>query len=576
MTPKANLLERPFLHYFLHFKRPCFLGLFFILITNFFEALIPITLGKSLDFFIESEKGSFFTFLAFFVLFNAGLAICRYFWRIYWGRFHQSVAYELRKLLFHKYCNFNFFDLKKNRIGNLVSIMSNDIESFRMGIGPGVLILTDAIIGFFVFVPMMVYISFELTWKCLILTPLIPPVIFYVMRRIEETYSKRQDQLGRFSSSIQELIHGMAVIKSYNEEESQNKIIGKVSQDLRRSADKFSKVDSLFHPVMDTCLCVGGFVLVYFGGQGVFKGELTIGLLFAFFQYLKKITWPIAAVSYSASLIGQAQGSFQRIRRILSFKDEKKRKKKEKLVFECLEIKDLDFCYPDEPQKRVLKKINLEFKKGEKIALTGPTGCGKTTLLNLIRGIYERPEGHFFLNRKPIESYCEESVNDLFTSLFQDSFLFQAPVSENITLGNQSQKHVELCAKRAGIYEELQEKGFDHIVGEEGVDFSGGQVQRINLARAFFKNSEVFLLDEGLSALDMKTKAKILENMKVFLEEKSALFVTHDVSNMAFAHRIYLMEKGEIQIFGTHEELLERSPLYKIICENQLIDNYLK
>ena len=429
-TPEA-LKKSPFLYYFRMHKRTFVIGLVCLLATNILDALPPLLIGMAIDQ-ISGNAGfdKVGETLGILIAVTVGLSIFRYMWRIFWGRFHHSVAADLRIRIFNRYTDLGPDFYSTNSVGQLMSLINNDVNSFRMAIGPGILILMDALFILCIVPPLMISISPDWTWKTLILIPLLPFIIRKLMNAIRNSYKNQQDKFGEMSGISQEIVAGIRVIKSYAQELNQTRLFNGYNKRYEDACNQVARVDSLWSPIMELGVTTGSVILLFVGAPEVMSGAITVGSFFAFYQYIQRMIWPMTAIGLGANFIQKGRASFDRIVDLLE---------KEHSVpdsgtlavseFDTLEVKDLTFTYPNEDTP-TLNNISFSLNKGETLGLVGPIGSGKSTIIELLCRQYPVETGKIILNGVSIEQYKKADLMNLFSVVPQDAFLFSRKVSE--------------------------------------------------------------------------------------------------------------------------------------------------
>lgn len=558
------------------FPRPAAVGLTMLFFTNLFDAMTPIALKLAIDAIQAKEEDPLLKALLFYIGLNLLFVGFRFGWRYYWGKFHQSVADDLRSRIFSKLTTLGPSFYQKNPIGQLISIVSNDVNSFRMGIGPGFLILVDGIFYLCMYLPAMIWISWDWTWKTLILLPLIPPFMRKMERLMHEYYRVEQDRLADVSANAQEIVSGVRVIKAYTQESNQLASFDKKSKAYEETGNRVAKLDAIWQPVMEFSVASGTVILLWFCTDPVMRGTITLGTLFAFHDYIRRMTWPMSALGFSVSMIEQGRASFDRIRELLEVEtDIPDHGDKVIFNFEKLEVNNLSFRYTGSDHY-ALKDVSLSIDAGETIGIVGPVGSGKTTLLNIICRLYPVEHNKVIYNGISVEDLKQSSLRRLISYVPQDAFLFSDTVAENIALGFTPEQaavneHVKHFARVVNIDSEIDSlpSQYESLLGERGVNLSGGQKQRLTIARALIRNSQFVILDDSLSAVDGKTEKLIVEQLKGALEKRTVVIVSHRLATLRHADRIFVLNNGQIEAVGTHEQLLETSGTYKELNELQ-------
>jgi ATP-binding cassette, subfamily B, multidrug efflux pump len=550
------------------------MGMVCLLFTNILDALPPLLVGLAIDKISSgAELQSIANTLGILILVTVFLSYFRYYWRIFWGRFHHSVAADLKNRIFDRYTDLGPSFYSSNSVGQLMSLINNDVNSFRMAIGPGVLILMDAIFILFIVPPLMFSISPDWTWKTLILIPLIPFIMSRLMSSIRDTYKQQQDRFGDMSGISQEIIAGIRVIKSYAQELNQTRLFNSHSKKYELACNDVARVDSLFGPVMEIGVTSGSVILLFIGAPEVMSGAITIGSFFAFYQYIQRMVWPMTALGMGINFIQKGRGSFDRIVELLEQRHNVPDTGDLSVDrFESLEVRNLSFTYPGE-EAATLKNISFSLRRGETLGLMGPIGSGKTTLVELLCRQYPVPENAVLLNGVSIERYKKQDLMQLFAVVPQDAFLFSKKVSENIALGvvDWQLEDVQAITKVVNLEQEIVDipDGYDAYLGERGINLSGGQKQRMTLARALIRRAEVVILDDSLSAVDAGTEKNILREIRGHIgdtgaaQEKTAIIISHRLASLRWADRILILNSGELEAQGSHQELMRSSPTYQ-------------
>lgn len=572
-TDDSGLLKSPFRFYVRSHPRAFVIGVISLFLTNLFDVLTPLGLKMGIDAVTSKDSQGLIWAIAVYVGLMAGVTVFRYNWRIYWGRFHHSVADDLRRRIFTKFTELGPSFFQKNPIGELISLLTNDVNTFRMAIGPGLLILLDGFFYVAMIVPIMISMSWDWTWKALILLPMIP----FIMRKLEmlihELYRTQQDRLAEVSAGAQEIVSGVRVIKSFAQEKTQSRLFDRKSHDYELACNRFARIDSLFQPTMESAITVGSVALLYFGTPDVMRGQITLGTLVAFHEYVKRMVWPMSGIGMAISMIEQGRASFGRVKDLLgTATDIPDNGTQEIERFEKLVISDLTFRYPG-TERAALDGINLEIRAGETIGIVGPVGSGKTTLLQVLCRLFPVTEGSVSINGIELADIRRASLSKTVSYVTQDAFLFSDTIAENVALGLTNFpgiEPVEDVARAVNIDNEIREipESYHAFLGERGVNLSGGQKQRLTIARALIRRSQVILLDDSLSAVDGKTEKAITAALRE-KSDSTVIIVSHRLATLKHADRIVVLDDGRIEAFGHHEELLAKSETYRKLHQLQ-------
>jgi len=508
--------------------------------------------------------------LLFFGLLVVGLAILMgifmYFMRQTIIVMSRLIEYDLRKTVFSHYENLHQAFYRKNNTGDLMARITEDVNKVRMYLGPAVLYGINLVSLFVLVIYSMLQVNVELTLYCLAPLPILSISIYYVSNLINKKSTIIQQKLSSLNSTSQEVYSGIRVVKSYVQEKFMGKYFADQSEEYRQNSLALAKIDALFFPVMLLLIGTSTVITVLIGGIKVIQGIITPGNIAEFVIYVNMLTWPVTAIGWIASIIQQAAASQKRINEFLETEpaivstSEEDVQLKGKITFD-----QVTFQYPDTGIV-ALKDLNLELQPGQKMAIIGKTGSGKTTIADLLVRMYDVTEGTINIDDQNIQNYKLSNLRQRIGYVPQDVFLFSDTIANNIAFGKRdaSQEEIERYAKYASIYNEIDElpEGFETFVGERGVTLSGGQKQRISIARALIKQPDILILDDCLSAVDTKTEKQILTYFEETLAHKTVIIITHRIYSLLEFDKIIVLEDGKIADEGTHSELLNKQEGY--------------
>ncbi len=565
-----QLRENPLWFYIKYQKKPFLWGMFFLLLTNAADGLYPLILAKGID---QISSGAPFqevqkTALLFFAC-MAFLALTRYIWRVSFGKYHTLAAEDLRNRIFHHLTQMGPQYFKKTSIGELMSLITNDVQSFRQAIGSGLLILVDGVSIIVIILPLMLQMQPQWTWKTLVFLPVVPFLIWWVNKLIFDRFKVQQDKLSILSQFSQESVSGIRVIKSFALEQNQLKKYNFISQDFEKACNQVAIVDSLFMPVMQFGVASGTVILFFLAGPDILSGAVSLGTFVAFQRYIQKMVWPMTALGLGFSQYQKGMASFARIKEVLEQKtDIPDSGKIEIQDFESLEVKNLSFQFHDGKSESI-RNLSFKINKGQKVGLVGPVGSGKSTLLHLLSRLYPKSSGEILINKIPLEEITQESLHRVLAFVPQEPFLFSDTIAKNIALGAEQspeQAEIKRWSEVVDICNEIEglPQGFESELGERGVNLSGGQKQRLTLARGLMTQAPFIMLDDTLSAVDHKTESTIQRHLSENLNmKKTQLIVSHRLSSIEDADLIIVLNNGQIESLGKHHDLINNSPIYK-------------
>jgi len=581
--------------FFLKYKWRLLLGIVFVVAQNYFSVLQPQVIREALDSVVnnlsryqelEGEAAvALFDEIAhgllIFGLMVVGLALLMglfmYFTRQTIIVMSRLIEYDLRNEIFEHYEKLDFAFYKRNNTGDLMARISEDVNKVRMYLGPAVLYAINLVFLFLLVITSMIRVSPELTLYCLLPLPILSISIYYVSNLINKKSEQIQRQLSTLNSLSQEVYSGIRVVKSYVQEDSIGRFFGEESDQFKNRSMELARVDALFHPLMLLLIGLSTIITIYVGGLQVIKGNITPGNIAEFVIYINMLTWPVTAIGWIASIIQRASASQKRINEFLKEQPAISNPTTDIYPIEgAVRFDNVSFVYPDSGIK-ALQNVSFSLKKGEKLAIVGKTGSGKTTIADLLLRMYDVETGTISIDGKDIQKHNLSLLRDRIGYVPQDVFLFSNTVKNNIAFGAQvdGEKSVEEYAGYASIHNEILEleKGYETIVGERGVTLSGGQKQRISIARAFIKEPEIVLLDDCLSAVDTNTEKHILQYLKGALKDKTTIIITHRIYSFLKFDRIIVLEDGAITEQGTHDELLKTKGFYSSMYQKQMLED---
>ena len=488
----------------------------------------------------------------------------------------RYIEYDLKNEIYTQYQNLSLDFYKRNRTGDLMNRISEDVSKVRMYVGPALMYGVQTLTLFVVVIYFMIKAAPTLT-----LYTLIPfPILSFAIYKLSMAINKRSAEIQRFLSLLntytQESFSGIAVIKSYGILNRFNSDFEKLSNESKDKNVNLVKVEAFFFPLMILLIGFSNLFVIYFGGMQYINGEIeSVGVIIEFLLYVNMLTWPVASVGWITSMVQRAEASQERINEFLSEIPNIKNnspKSSEDILGE-IEFRNVSFTYED-TNIVALKNISFKVKKGETFVIMGKTGSGKSTILELIGRLYDVNKGEILIDGKPIEDYNLNELRKQLGYVPQDAFLFSSSIRDNIKFGkvDASEEDIVDAAKNAAVHKNIKgfSKGYDTILGERGITLSGGQKQRVSIARAIIKNPKIVLFDDCLSAVDTETEEEIFSKLDKVSNNKTSIVVSHRASSAKNANHIIILDEGVILEEGTHGELLANNGYYKELYNKQL------
>jgi len=570
--------------FLLKYKGKLLLGLFITIVSRVFSLVTPRLVGDSMttiENYLNLESVSpdelkeillmnivlivgaslisgFFTFLMRQTIIN----VSRY------------IEFDVKNEIFSHYQSLDQVFYKRNRTGDLMNRISEDVSKVRMYYGPVLMYGTNAIILFIVIISYMFSVAPKLTIYSLIPLPILSIFIYKISDLINKKSTKVQESLSDLSTYSQESFSGISVLKSFN---IQDLIFGKFDKYASESFKNnlsLAKIQAWFFPIILFLIGLSNLIVIYIGGKEFIDGNIEIGVIAEFIIYVNMLTWPVTLVGWVTSIVKQAEASQKRINEFLDSKTKLKdgdltisKNDSKSIVF-----KKVSFKY-DQTGIEIFNSFDLKIEEGKTIGIVGKVGSGKTSILDLICRIYDPSSGDIFIGDKNLKSLKLNELRKIISYVPQNNFLFSESIQKNIEFGNP--KATKDQVQNAAILSEIDseilkfDKGYDTILGERGVTLSGGQVQRLSIARSFIKDSDIYLFDDCFSSLDSDTEDRIITNLKNNFNNKTLLIVSHRVSCVKHADNIIVLENGKITQDGTHKELISKDGFYKELNTKQ-------
>lgn len=573
--------------YFIKYKYRFLSGLFITIVAQVFSLFTPELIGNSIQVieeFVKSSskdvaslKSSLLKNILYILATTIIAGFLTFLMRQTLIVMSRYVEFDLKNEIFNHYQNLSQDFYKRNRTGDLMNRISEDVGKVRMYVGPAVMYSLNTLMRFTIVVIYMYNISPKLTLYSLLPLPLLSYSIFKISSEIHKRSSAFQKNLSNLFSITQEIFSGIRVIKAYAIEDKKEKEFLDLTNESKKKAMDLAKMNSLFGPLMILLIGLSNLVVVFVGGSLYMNNDPeinSIGVIAQFILYINMLTWPVASLGWVSSLVQEAEASQARINEFLKEEPKIKNTTAECSIIEGnIAFKNVSFVYED-TQIKALNNISFEIKKGQTLAIFGKTGSGKSTILTLISRLYDTTEGQVLIDNKDITTLNLYDLRNQISVVPQDSFLFSDSIKNNIKFGNENATDEQVidAAKKAVVHENVLtfNDQYETVLGERGITLSGGQKQRVSIARALIKNAPILLLDDSLSAVDTETEETILNNLLAYCKDKTTIIVSHRVSSAKNADYILILDEGQILEQGTHNQLLEQNGYYKELYLKQL------
>lgn len=570
--------------YFVKYKTKLFWGIVFILISNAGTVYVPILLKNSINDIqknIASQKLIEYALLIVGTSIIAG--IFRYLIRQTIIVVSREIEYDLRGDFWAHIQKLPLRYFQNNSTGNIMSHATNDINAVRMFIGPAVMYSIDTSIRLIIVIAIMLSLNFSLTIYSLLPLPILSYGVYRIGKLIHERYTKIQEYFSLLTTRAQENFSGIRVIKSYVREANEIKRWSELSKEYLQKNMNLVRIQAFIMPILYIITGISIIVVIWIGGIKVINGEMNLGEIAAFVMYLGILIWPVIAFGWVMNIIQQAEASMKRLNKIFNepyeIDDSHSTNFSIKELKGEIEFKNVSFRY-SEALPEVLKNINLKISIGSTLAIVGHTGSGKTSLINLIPRLYDVTSGEILIDGNNVKNIPLDVLRTNIAVVQQESFLFSDTVYGNISYGLREvdKQRVLEVARIANFEKDVESfpKGYETLVGERGITFSGGQKQRASLARALAADPKILILDDSFSAVDTNTEEVILKNLKEFMRNRTSIIISHRISTVKDADNIVVLADGKIAEQGTHDELVELNGLYADLHYKQLLEKELE
>lgn len=553
------------------------LGFFFMLVQNFAYMKVPRFMREMLDEISgQNRAGVIWKNIWLILIFTAVLAVSLFLMRKLIIGVSRKIEYQLRKRIFHKLLSLDYLFYQENETGDLMSRCTNDLNHVRTLLGPGVMYIPNSLSRVVFFLPVLIALNGTLMLIMAAIMMLLVVAILLLLPLLRPLFKSIQEAMGTMNNRVWQTISGISAIKQFTAEESEISRFEDLNKTYIKKQMAVVRIQEALRPLFIFVFSITELVILWIGGKHIIAGTMTIGELLQFNILISYLTFPILALGWMMSLMQQGISALGRVNHILDHPEED-RESKAKLdtTDPVIRVENLDYNYPghDEP---AVKDINITITPGKTIGITGPVGCGKTTLLNVITGLLKPKRGMVFVNGTDI---CDVDLEDFYSKVAvvsQEPFLFSRTVSENIGLGPREIpiETIKNAAENAGLGKDVKafHDGYDQAIGERGITLSGGQKQRVAIARALVQCAPILVMDDPLSNVDARTEERILCNLKSHHCYRTLILVSHRISVLKITDAVYVMDEGRIVESGNHDGLMEQDGLYAKLARTQQME----
>ena len=559
-------------------------GFLFLICANIAALFLPYLIRLAIDSLQAGANASLLVRYAILIIVAGAVqAVLAFFGRYFQAKASRQIEYELRANLFKHFEKLELDYFQHHKVGDLVARATNDLTAIRSMLGPGISNLMNTIVAFTVTITFMLTIDIQLTLYAAIILPMITLIFIVVGRQIEHRFKAVQDQFGEVSAHAQENLSGIRIIKAYRQEDHELEAFRAANHKYMRLSISYARIYAILWPAMFFLTGIASVILLWRGGLDVIHGRISLGQLVQFMGYLAQLTWPMIAFGWVVNLFQQGSASMIRINEIMhhtpTIADTVKTggKQTELILKGKVEFHHVTFSYGEH---KVLHDINIVVEAGSSLAIVGPTGSGKSTLVNLVPRLFDVDQGQLLIDDIDVREIPLASLRHQIGFVPQETFLFSIPLSVNIGFGVQSlsEQRMQDVMEFAQLGKDVNDfpQGTATMIGERGVTLSGGQKQRTALARAIAKDPAILILDDAMSSVDTHTEAEILGHLRHVMQGRTTIVISHRCSTVKNLDHIIVLDNGRIVEEGNHEKLLQEHGLYAKMYRRQLIGEELE
>jgi ATP-binding cassette subfamily B protein len=563
--------------YLLRYRRSLVLGLGALVLKDAAAALAPLVIRQAIDTLTAGLTMRLVWRFAGLLLL---ISLVRGFFQ-YWMRWiligaSRDIEYDLRNDLFAHLTRLTPRFYSTHRTGDIMARATNDLNAVRMMLGPGIMYWADTFFTFVAAIAIMGSTDWRLTFFVFLPVPAVSFTVGYFGRLIHDRFQRIQAMFSDISSRVQENLAGMRIVRAYAQEEAERKEFRALNEKYIAENLRLARLWGSFYPLLEALIGLTFIIVLWLGGRQVLRGAISLGSFVMFSSYMGMLIWPMIALGWVVNLMQRGTASLERINQLLHEQpelDDRRAEPARDWVRGEIEFRGVTV-------RPALEAVDLHIRTGETVAIVGPTGCGKTTLVSLVARLRDPDEGEVLVDGVDLRRFPLDRLRRAIGFVPQETFLFSETVRENIAFGadGAEERRVREAAEAAGIAAEIDEfpQQYDTLVGERGITLSGGQKQRTAIARAMIRDPRILVLDDALSSVDTITEERILGHLAEVRKGRTTLLISHRVSTVRSADRIVVLDRGRIVEQGTHDELIGRGGYYAELHQKQLLEEELE